>query len=110
MTTTYTKETIMNPEIFTNLGIGGATLVIIWFIVKYFMSSLDKKDERLTIKDDYIKGLIVDFQSHVEMCNTNFIKHSQHTVKAMAKQTQTLDTLVKLITDKPIQQQINIKK
>jgi len=74
-------------NLFANLGIGGVTLFIIWTVVKYFMSAIDKKDE-------YLKSLINDFQTHVEMCNTNFIKSSETVSEAARKQAEAINTLL----------------
>ena len=38
----------MNPDLFANLGIGVASLWIIYIMLKYFMDSLTKKDIQLT--------------------------------------------------------------
>ena len=76
--------------LFTNLGIGGAALFIIWMIIRYFMASIDKKDE-------YLKGLISTFQNHVEMCNTNFINSSALVAKNSDKQAKAINLLIKKI-------------
>ena len=73
-------------NILTNLGIGSASLVIIWMMLKYFMKSLDKKDVE-------IKELITSFQGHVEICNTNFLKYSDHFSKVSGKQIQAMNKL-----------------
>jgi len=79
---------LSNP--FVNLGMAGATLAIIWFMVKYFMKKLDEKDE-------YIKGLIKDFQDHVEICNANFMKFGDHFSKIADKQTKAIENLIKKV-------------
>jgi len=79
-------------NLFANLGIGGVTLFIIWTVVKYFMAAIDKKDE-------YLKTLIDDFQTHVEMCNTNFIKSSSLVSESSLKQAEAINLLIRRVTD-----------
>lgn len=81
----------MDTTFFTSLGIGGVALWIIYKVIESLMGKLDKKDE-------YIKSLIIDFQGHVELCNTNFIKNSQHVAKMADKQAKAIDKLVKRVT------------
>lgn len=88
----------MPPEFstLTNLGIGSASLIIIYVMLKYFMQSLDKKDVE-------IKELITSFQGHVEICNTNFLKYSDHFSKVSGKQIQAMNKLtssVNILIDK----------
>ena len=82
----------MIPDInlFTNLGVAGITLFIIYVMLQYFTRTLTKKD-------DYIKELIIQFQGHVEMCNTNFLLSSTRLSKSSERQTKTLDKLVKML-------------
>ena len=75
-----------NPEIFTNLGIGAGSLFIMWMMLQYFMKKLDSKDQ-----DN--KDAITEFRTHVEICNTNFIKINEHTVKIMRQQSKAFDSL-----------------
>lgn len=58
----------MNPELtlFTNLGVAGITLFIIWMMLKWFMEAIDKKDLALDKKDEYIKSIIEDFKTFQE--------------------------------------------
>ena len=56
------------------------------------MNTLDKKDQ-------YIKELVTNFQTHIELCNTNFIKYSQHFAKAADKQSKGIDELIKRIKE-----------
>ena len=76
----------MSPEIFTNLGIGGGSIFIMWMMLQYFMRRLDAKDQDS-------KELIREFKVHVEMCNTNFIKVNEHTNKVMRQQAKSFDSL-----------------
>jgi len=69
---------------FSQLGISGLTLGILFFIVRYFITAL--KD-----KDCYIKQLTNDFTVVI----TNHIKHE---TAAMNKNTKALDNLIKVIT------------
>jgi hypothetical protein len=72
---------------YTQLGVAGATLAILFFIIRYFVASLDKKDA-------YIKEMISEFQNHVEICNNNFMKFGDHFAKISGKQTQALNNLI----------------
>lgn len=85
----------MEQNLFTNLGVSGASLFIIWMIIRYFMQALDKKDE-------YIKNLIELFQSHVELCNKNFIESSKMVTKSSDKQTQAIQLLLEKIGKRPL--------
>lgn len=90
-------------NILTNLGIGSASLIIIYVMLKYFMKSLDRKDEVLNQKDVEMKKLIEDFQGHVEICNTNFMKYSEHFSKVSGKQLKAMSALtssVNILIDK----------
>ena len=77
---------MISPEIFTNLGIGGGSIFIMWMMLQYFMKRLDSKD--LDSKE-----LIKDFKIHVEMCNTNFMKINEHSNKVMRLQAKAFDGL-----------------
>ena len=93
--------------IFSSLGIGGATLFIIWMIIRYFMLALDKKDE-------YLKSLIVTFQAHVELCNRNFIKSSSLVAKHSKRQAEAIDLLITKVQNADMAQHpnvnVNVKK
>ena len=78
------------PDSFTNLGLAGITLAMIWFVIQYFMKTLSGRDE-------YLKGLIVNFQTHVEMCNSNFIRVTEHVTKVSEKNTRVIETLLKRV-------------
>ena len=91
----------MTPELFANLGIAGVALYIIYVMLKYFMESLNKKDDYLTRKDTQITQLVeghnrtVDkFKKHVELCNTNFIDLTKQANAHAAEQTEVLERLI----------------
>ncbi len=62
-------------ETLTNLGVAGATLAILFFIVKFFVSAITKKD-------DYITAITKNFTRVVE-------NHIQHSTKALEKVSDT---------------------
>ena len=84
----------MSSDVYTNLGIGGASLFIIWVMLRWFMRELEKKDNKLAVKDEYIKGLIKEFEGHVELCNRNFLKFGNHFSKIAKQQMAAVDRLV----------------
>jgi len=68
----------------SQLGIGVATLAILWLVVKYFIEALTKKDE-------YIQRV-------VEAFNTTINNHIDHSTQSQDKQTKALNQLTKAIT------------
>lgn len=82
----------MIPDInlFTNLGIAGVALFIIYMMLQYFMKTLSGKDE-------YIKQIILDFQKHIEVCNTNFMNTNITTNEFMKAQTDSMNKLIKIL-------------
>lgn len=73
----------MDIAAFSQLGIGVATLVILWVVVRYFIEALTKKDE-------YIKDVVKEF-------NTTVNNHLSHTTEAYRKQTAALNRLTKAL-------------
>ena len=73
----------MDIQSFSQLGIGLATLLILWFVVKYFIEATNKKDA-------YIKELVTSF-------NITINNHIDHSIKQSAKETTVLNSLVKAI-------------
>lgn len=67
-------------------------------MVRYFVAAVKEKDEELEKKNVRIEGLIRDFQSHIEICNTNFIKNSQQVVKVTTQHSRTIEKMNLLIT------------
>ena len=69
-------------EAYTQLGIAGLTLGILFFIVRYFISALDKKDGTISgLTDRFIKVTEDTNQSHAELTtaigmNTKVTKES----------------------------------
>ena len=80
----------MTQELYTNLGIAGALLGVIYMMLRWFMGTLDRKDQ-------YIEDLIKEFQSHVEICNSNFVKFGDRFSKISGKQTIALNNLIEKI-------------
>lgn len=78
----------MDIASFSQLGIGVATLAILWFVVKYFI-------EALTKKDDYISKIIEDFNAAIN----NHMKHEtdafNNLVKVIDKLTKRIDKTTK---------------
>ena len=76
----------MDVSAFSQLGIGVATLVILWFVVKYFIEALTKKDV-------YIEKIVDNF-------STTMNNHIDHETKAWeaakSSQEKTTSALVKL--------------
>ena len=75
----------MDINAFSQLGIGIATLAILWLVVKYFI-------EALTKKDDYIQKVVDSF-------NLTINNHINHATKSQDSQTRALNKLTKAITE-----------
>ena len=71
-------------ESFTQLGIAGATLLILLFVVRYFISAMDKKDT-------YIQSITEKFSETVNthLANENIAR--QQEMKALTQVTGVLD-------------------
>lgn len=74
----------MDIATFSQLGIGLATLVILWIVVRYFIEALTKKDA-------YIQQIVKEF-------NTTINNHIDHQTQAADKQTKALNSLTKAVT------------
>jgi len=74
----------MDIQTFSQLGMGMATLLILWFVVKYFI-------EALTKKDNYIKEIVKDF-------NITINNHIIHETEQAKKNTVALKSLTRAIT------------
>lgn len=68
---------------FSQLGIGIATLVILWIVVKYFINAINKKD-------DYISQITHEFNKTIQ-------NHLQHETSAFNEMTQAIKELTKEI-------------
>ena len=68
---------------FSQVGVGAATLAILWFVVKYFITAIEKKDGQ-------IMELIRSF-------NTTINNHIVHETEAAKKETMALTHLTKAI-------------
>ena len=68
----------------TNLGVSGLTLGILFFIVRWFIQSITRKDE-------YIAKIVSDF-------NITITNHIKHETAVTNKNTKALDNLIKVIT------------
>lgn len=73
----------MDIATFSQLGIGLATLVILWIVVRYFIEALTKKDA-------YIEKLVETF-------NTTVNNHIDHATEAQTKQSRSLDALTRAV-------------
>lgn len=73
----------MDISAFSQLGIGLATLLILWFVVKYFIEALTKKDE-------YIAKIVGDF-------TVTITNHIVHETKAQNNTAKALEGLTKAI-------------
>lgn len=73
----------MDIASFSQLGIGVATLVILWIVVKYFIEALTKKDE-------YITKIVSDF-------NLTINNHIDHQTDAANKTNKALTALTRAI-------------
>lgn len=73
----------MDVQTISQLGMGGATLLILWFVVKYFIDTLQKKDA-------YIKEIVKDF-------NTTINNHIVHQAEQSKKQTAAFKSLTRAI-------------
>ena len=73
----------MDITAFSQLGIGLATLLILWFVVKYFTETLTRKDEQMS-------KVISDF-------TVTIANHIAHETAAQNKTSTALDGLTKAI-------------
>ena len=74
----------MDIAAFSQLGIGVATLVILWIVVRYFI-------EALTKKDDYISEIVKEF-------NITINNHINHSTQAADRTTKALTALTRAIS------------
>jgi hypothetical protein len=70
-------------ETVSQLGIGLATLFILWFVVKYFVKAIEKKDTQI--------------QEMLKCWHKVVTNHIDHQTKAASKQTNALDALTNAI-------------
>lgn len=80
----------MDAQIFSQLGIGLATLSILLIVVKYFITSQTKKDE-------YIKEIVEKSFDQSAKFNETMNNHILHETEQSAIQTKALDKLVRAI-------------
>lgn len=73
----------MDIATFSQLGIGLATLVILWLVVKYFIEAITKKDA-------YIQQIVKEF-------NTTINNHIDHQTQAANETRRALEALTKAI-------------
>lgn len=73
----------MDIATFSQLGIGLATLFILWLVVRYFIEAIGKKDE-------YIQKIVMEF-------NTTINNHIDHATQAQTKQIKSLDALTRAV-------------
>lgn len=75
-------------ETFANLGLAGATLAILFFIVRYFVTAINAKD--IVIKD-----LTAQF---LQLAKDDIDSRNQHT-KALDINTRSNETIAKVASD-----------
>lgn len=68
---------------FTQLGIAGLTLAILFFVVRYFVAAMTKKD-------DYIQKITTDFTLVIN-------NHIDHNTRSLTKFGNSIDKLTKAI-------------
>lgn len=73
----------MDIATFSQLGIGLATLLILWIVVRYFIEALTKKDA-------YIEKVVDQF-------NTTINNHIDHQTKAADETNEALHSLTKAV-------------
>ena len=79
----------MSPEI-TQFGIAGLTLGILFFIVRYFVAALTRKDDQLLKKDDQVLEM-------TKMFNTTVNNHLDHSNQTLNKLSNAIEGLTKEI-------------
>lgn len=79
----------MTPEI-TQFGIAGLTLAILFFIVRYFVAALTKKDDQILKKDDQILEMTKMFNTTVN----NHMSYSNQVLKDLTGAIQKLTTTI----------------
>jgi hypothetical protein len=80
----------MDIQTFSQLGMGMATLLILWFVVKYFIDTLGKKD-------DYIKEIVKEFHTTINNHITHQTEQAKKETAALRSLTRAINTLVKKI-------------
>ena len=73
-------------ELFTNLGLAGAALAIIWFIVRYFIQAMTKKD-------DFIIEQTKEFTKQTASFELTIRNHISHSTKALNKLAKAVEHL-----------------
>ena len=100
----------METSSFVGLGLPGAMLFILFFIVKYFVQALSKKDEQMARKDEQIIKLITDSNTHVNKLTSDFnktvdnhiaqeIKHHEQNTMVMTRMLDTMQKMPQTIVD-----------
>lgn len=69
-------------EQFANYGIAGITLVILFFIVKYFVAAMTKKDETIEKQFNQVVRAGEDFSKTV----SNHMVHQEKAFEALVKE------------------------
>ena len=73
----------LNPQLLSDLGIGGATIAILWWIVRYFVRAIEGKDK-------YIRQTTKEFTEVV----AEHINHSNRALDKMNDQTLNIITVL----------------
>jgi hypothetical protein len=73
-------------ELFTNLGLAGAALAIIFFIVRYFVQAMTKKDAYIVEQTKEFTTLTGRFDNTVK----NHLSHSTRALTRLSKAVEDL--------------------
>lgn len=79
-------ENVQNIELFSNLGLAGAALVIIGFIVRYFVQATTKKDQ-------FIIDQTKEFTKQTAAFNLTVKNHMNHSTEALDRLAKAIDHL-----------------
>ena len=67
----------------TNLGVAGVTLAILFFIVRYFVSTLTKKDEYISIITKEFSTIVSNHLIHAVKAEEKMADSNQEVAKAL---------------------------
>lgn len=75
----------------TQIGVSGATLFILFFIVKYFVAAMNKKDDTIQTFTNKFYELAEKFNVTI----TNHIEHERSAMENLTKSISGLNTTIK---------------
>jgi len=67
----------------TNLGVAGVTLAILFFIVRYFVSTLTKKDEYISTITKEFSTIVSNHLTHAVKVEEKMADSNQEVAKAL---------------------------